>query len=427
MTAEIALMNRNAIALAADSAVTVGDSSNQKIFNTVNKLFMLSKHEPVGVMIYGNAVLAGVPWETIIKVFRRQLGDTTFLTLREYADALVKFLSGNKALFTAAQQQEGVTETARAYLRPMVAKKFEARAEELLQAKSPLPVPLRDFKSAFRAVVRDASADLDKVPFLDGHDASSIQRLMRRYRSQIQDVIDEFFDPSIRTEAVDTSMRRLVCSLLVRDRFPTSRSGVVVAGFGDSEFFPSLVAYDMAGVFADQPKIKENGKSAAIGATSNSASVIPFAQDEMVYLFMEGVDPSYHRAIETELAEFAREMATLLATHMGLAATPQKAMQKAISGAVAKTLKELDNRRDQGHVHAIIRLVSLLPKEELAEMAESLVNLTSFKRRVTMDPETVGGPVDVAVISKGDGFVWIKRKHYFDAKLNHQFFSNYYQ
>jgi hypothetical protein len=60
-------------------------------------------------------------------------------------------------------------------------------------------------------------------------------------------------------------------------------------------------------------------------------------------------------------------------------------------------------------------------------MAESLVNLTSFKRRVTMDPETVGGPIDVAVISKGDGFIWIKRKHYFKPDLNHQFFSNYFK
>ncbi len=51
-------------------------------------------------------------------------------------------------------------------------------------------------------------------------------------------------------------------------------------------------------------------------------------------------------------------------------------------------------------------------------MAESLVNLTCFKRRVTLDAETVGGPVDVAVISKGDGFVWVKRKSYFDPGLN---------
>ena len=51
-------------------------------------------------------------------------------------------------------------------------------------------------------------------------------------------------------------------------------------------------------------------------------------------------------------------------------------------------------------------------------MAESLVNLTKFRRRVTPERETVGGPIDVAVITKGDGFVWIRRKHYFDPALN---------
>lgn len=38
----------------------------------------------------------------------------------------------------------------------------------------------------------------------------------------------------------------------------------------------------------------------------------------------------------------------------------------------------------------------------------------------------VGGPIDVAVISKGDGLIWIKRKHYFDRDLNQHFFSNYF-
>jgi hypothetical protein len=51
-------------------------------------------------------------------------------------------------------------------------------------------------------------------------------------------------------------------------------------------------------------------------------------------------------------------------------------------------------------------------------MAESLVNLTSLKRRVSLQEETVGGPVDVAVISRSDGFIWIKRKEYFRTELN---------
>ncbi len=35
----------------------------------------------------------------------------------------------------------------------------------------------------------------------------------------------------------------------------------------------------------------------------------------------------------------------------------------------------------------------------------------------------VGGPVDVTVKTKGDGFVWIKRKHYFSADINHHYFE----
>ena len=64
-----------------------------------------------------------------------------------------------------------------------------------------------------------------------------------------------------------------------------------------------------------------------------------------------------------------------------------------------------------------INAVSLLSKEDLAEMAESLIYLTYLKRRITFAEESVGGAVDVAIISKGDGFVWIKRKMYFDSKI----------
>jgi hypothetical protein len=71
--------------------------------------------------------------------------------------------------------------------------------------------------------------------------------------------------------------------------------------------------------------------------------------------------------------------------------------------------------------------VAALPKDDLAGFAETLVNLTLFKRKVSLDAETVGGPIDVALISKGDGFIWIKRKHYFKPELNNSFFSNYFR
>ena len=66
-------------------------------------------------------------------------------------------------------------------------------------------------------------------------------------------------------------------------------------------------------------------------------------------------------------------------------------------------------------------MVEFMPKPELAKMAEALVNLTSIKKRVTRGMDTVGGPIDVAVISQAEGFVWVKRKHYFPADLNQRY------
>ena len=77
------------------------------------------------------------------------------------------------------------------------------------------------------------------------------------------------------------------------------------------------------------------------------------------------------------------------------------------------------------YIIPLINAVSSLSKEDLAEMAESLIYLTYLKRRITFAEESVGGPVDVAIISKGDGFIWIKRKHYFRPELNQYFFQNY--
>lgn len=69
MTSEVIIMNRNAMALAADSAVTVG---NIKTYNGVNKLFYISNNPPIGIMIFGSADFENIPMETLIKEFKRK-------------------------------------------------------------------------------------------------------------------------------------------------------------------------------------------------------------------------------------------------------------------------------------------------------------------------------------------------------------------
>ena len=89
-------------------------------------------------------------------------------------------------------------------------------------------------------------------------------------------------------------------------------------------------------------------------------------------------------------------------------------------------VEEIVNFSKRTFVEPIISTVAILPKEQLAEMAEALVNVTALKRRVSPDEETVGGPTDVALITKGDGLVWIKRKQYFQPALNPAYFARTY-
>ena len=51
MTAEVAILNRAAVAVAADSAVTLG--ADRKVYKTANKIYPLSLDPPVLIMFYG--------------------------------------------------------------------------------------------------------------------------------------------------------------------------------------------------------------------------------------------------------------------------------------------------------------------------------------------------------------------------------------
>src|SRR5271157_5753250 len=107
MTSELAILNKEAIALAADSALTFTDvNGHQKIFNSVNKIFTLSKYQPVGIMFFGNAEIMSIPWETIIKMYRKDLGEKFFDELKEYASNFIEYLNFNGDAFFEPLQDD---------------------------------------------------------------------------------------------------------------------------------------------------------------------------------------------------------------------------------------------------------------------------------------------------------------------------------
>jgi hypothetical protein len=172
-------------------------------------------------------------------------------------------------------------------------------------------------------------------------------------------------------------------------------------------------------------------RSQAVGRGENeTAFVSAFAQGEMVSRFMEGVDPQYQAMIEQNLSEILSGYTAGIYKTLGQkgpSAKMRKEIDEAREAMLAEYAKTLKRKRHEAFVEGVLDAVGSLPIDRLAEMAESLVDLTSFKRKVSIEAESVGGPIDVAVITSGDGMIWIKRKHYFDATKNQQFFANYYR
>jgi len=58
--------------------------------------------------------------------------------------------------------------------------------------------------------------------------------------------------------------------------------------------------------------------------------------------------------------------------------------------------------------------------DDMANMAESLISVTNLQRHFSSSDESVGGPIDVAVITRSEGFIWVKHKQWFSQELNPQ-------
>lgn len=422
MTAEIGVMNAVGIALAADSAVTVGRNAD-KIYTSADKLFQLSDFAPVAIMVYGSAHFVGIPWETAIKSYRVELADKKYGTVAEYAEGFLKWLGTNRMMFPVGARQDSITRILYFFYHHLQQDRIRKRLDDEFRERaaisdSELPPILDD-------VVGEMLNELKGAPLLRDLPTNTRSRFRRAFSSVLSETITEFFGDLPFTPSARRKLKTLASEVVTREFFGPSRSGVVVAGFGEDQYTPALVSYNLEEMLFERPR------AARVHSLSverpDDGQIIPFAQSDMVHTFMEGVDENVGRGLANQTSQLFKGTVDAIIERVSVA---DPALADSIRGVVqAQTegaLRSLFNewlKLRQRHWAPILQVVASLPKDELAEMAEALVNLTKFRRRVSIEPETVGGPIDVAVITRGDGFVWVRRKHYFDPSLNPRFMA----
>ncbi len=420
MTCEVAVMNKSAIALAADSAATLEMEPVHKIY-MMNKLFALSEEHPVGIMIYGKPNILGVPWETVIEMYRKKLGKDRFGKLVDYLDDLINFIERAKNVFPDKVRTSFFRESLLIYY-TQINKEILKEVESYIKKKK---ITTAKTKEIVGSVIAKHLHLLEKQDKLQNVSASWVSKILTKHASTIMRVKTEVFEKLPISPTANSSLKKISGYLFSRNVFRKEDfSGFVMAGFGDDEIFPNVKSLEIEGIVNGKAKYRA-GKE---GNTSpgNDACIIPFAQEDMVRVFMEGTHPKYHAFIFKGPEYLLKGVTKILPDIPEIKGLGKAKLKSIISkfeefkkGMLDKYRERLTQYMNEEHIQPIMNAVSYLPEQELAEMAESLVRLVAFKRRMSVkEVETVGGPIDVAVISKANGFVWIKHKSYFKQELN---------
>ncbi len=417
-------MNRVGVALAADSAVDTGVGESSKIRESGVKLFMLSKYRPVAVMVYNSSLLLGVPWETIIKLFRQEFGSQQCDTVAGYVEALIGYVERNTARFFPEDVQD-------LYFTRILEAEFARIKMEMSEEWKYVQGGTETEIEVIERVIENALTEWqhkenDESPCFDDRLA---EELLSRNSAGIHRVVGEVFAGKPFGSTGVRHLREIAKLVVTKDHFVfEAMSGLVIAGFGENEHFPTIEHVKIGGVYGD--RLKSRREATEQVSEENASSIMAFGDNEAVNSFTIGVRPELLTWLADAQAYIRELPIKALDAIPGLSAEQRAAAEaivQAVSERKAAEFGEGVFNECTKRFAEIRYAVETLALRELAHVASTLVGLGSFQKQMSQERETVGGPVDVAVISRGDGFIWINRKHYFDKKLNSHFFRNYYK
>ena len=421
MSAGICIMNRNAIAMAADSAVTIGDHA--AIHNSANKLFSLSRSAPVALIVYANASLMTVPVEIIVKQYKKQLQDKTFSRLAEYVDDFLNYIGNHSDLFRFSMNEENYIMDVFANLMSGLIGDYNKFSGDKISETGRILTQeeINDIgERTCQSTITFVRSFPKRTDYCFANDINS------RYLSRFVDFVHGHSEFKWMSNEQIEMVCKTACEIYDTDFERNGYVGFAVAGYGNSEIYPHMTHLHVSGSI--NGKLRYRVVEEAEICEKTPASIAPLAQTDVMQTFLFGINDRFIEDLSQEIPKQINE--SISAIDDNCFADGKKAdVQIQMNSVTGRILGHMREVATKDYMLPIIQSVASLPIEELALLAESMINITSLRRKVAIDRNigTVGGPIDVAIISKGDGFIWLKRKHYFERKYNPQYFYSHFE
>lgn len=218
---------------------------------------------------------------------------------------------------------------------------------------------------------------------------SSIATLVKDFRARLcsteNDWKDWKLDPNAYTvEEVATKLFDFIHGECYVPNFanpgtPKSSLGFVVSGYsakeGASEVY--LIEIDKDGNCAG-PQLSSSREE--------SGRITAYGQPQAIYRLLRGYDERLERVLQDNVG------------------IPAAVMPKVVEVLEAKL--------------AVPLVLEAMPIQDAIDLVAFLANVSAQFTHFAQGPDTVGGPIEIAAITKHEHFKWIRRKFYYSRELN---------
>jgi hypothetical protein len=405
MTSEIAVMNQRAVALAADSAVTLIDGRTVVVRNEQRKLYQLAENQPVGVMFYGVADLMGHPWDHLIDHFQKSVRGP-FAHLGDYGAGFTGMLDHLEEFFPRDKHRDEY--------RRLLASVFGyilRLAEYFQQTAMQGHADLAILDAAIEHVWRDYQFQQDGSPRADlpCFPAGFASTVQRDHREAIEELIGYGFAQTGLGQQALQRLRDIAVFCVVKDLFLEDVTGLVVGGFGTEDRYPVVSTWFVSAIVSGIAKRSEVSHDAIDTETRSKIRI--YADSEVTNAFIRGIDFNLERRL---YGGFAQMMAGLVDEVVDAFPDADSATRENVrhsyQSAVPMYLEMfrgmMASYQQQAFINPVLRVLEIATRGDLADTARELVGLNVFKKRIMAQRETVGGEIAVAVISRDGGFQW---------------------
>lgn len=448
MTSVVGILNKRGVAIAADSAVTRSIGTMEKVTKNGNKMVRLSDVDPITVMFTGNGAFLSVTWDVIARKYRQQRGMIHHSTVEDLARDFFDYIASTPVFWS--------DEACDRILKYLTRKVFDEANNEIsilyenARKRNGTMVRPATFRKAFiqnlRAIARDYSGQ-GRCPQFEGY-------TIEQFRKSASGILDDFFNdkydanlgnydipdilkdpafdffnspksdyvishyPKDVLEAIRPVFEETLLTVMgsrIEDDF---KAVLVFAGYGNDQKYPSLVSATVCEGYDFKVNYTINPKDIVCISDRRPVAICPFAQDDVIKSLIRGV---YEGWSENALSEL-QDITNPWGSNVFDADSPEEEpdfefndlLDEVESDDLHKKFTREAGRLQNAKQRKWEKALERYDLEEMATLADSLINLTEFHRILTFSQEGVGGLVDLAVISRNEGFTWLRRKSWYN-------------